>query len=89
MSKKKAKKEGRYTPVLTFSLMLDANNSLNPAIEVSKVDADDFIQWKNIVVQLRISSIQRKLWNKRFQTYLRYMKRLKPRNLISRALYSS
>ena len=39
------KKEGRYTPVLTFSLMLDANNSLNPAIEVSKVDADDFIQY--------------------------------------------
>tara|TARA_R100000458_G_scaffold59690_1_gene71184 strand:+ start:1233 stop:1583 length:351 start_codon:yes stop_codon:yes gene_type:complete len=44
-STKKAKKEGRYTPVLTFSLMLDANNSLNPAIEISKVDADDFIEY--------------------------------------------
>ena len=42
---KKAKKEGRYTPVLTFSLMLDANSSLNPAIEVSRVDPDDFIEY--------------------------------------------
>ena len=47
MSDKKngTKKEGRYTPVLTFSLMLDANSSLNTAIEVSKVDPDDFIEY--------------------------------------------
>ena len=37
------KKENRYTPVLTFSLMLDAKNALNPAVEVSKIDPKDFI----------------------------------------------
>ena len=39
------KKENRYTPVLTFSLLLDAKNALNPAVEVSKIDAKDFIQY--------------------------------------------
>jgi hypothetical protein len=38
------KKEGRYIPVLTFSLLLDSRNSMNPAVEVSKLDTKEFIE---------------------------------------------
>ena len=38
------KKEGRYIPVLTFSLLLDSRNSMSPAVEVSKLDTKEFIE---------------------------------------------
>ena len=41
---KKAKKEARYIPVLKFSLLLDCQNSMSPAVEVSKIDAKEFIE---------------------------------------------
>ena len=41
----KTKKEGRYIPVLTFSLLLDAKNSMNPAVEVSKLDPKEFTEY--------------------------------------------
>jgi hypothetical protein len=43
----KTKKEGRYVPVLTFSLLLDAKNSMNPTVEVSKLDPKEFTDYMN------------------------------------------
>ena len=39
------KKEGRFINVLSFSLMLDKDASLSPTLEVSKLDAEDFIEF--------------------------------------------
>ena len=39
------KKEGRFINVLSFSLMLDKDLSLSPAIEVSKLDTEEFVEF--------------------------------------------
>ena len=39
------KKEGRFINVLSFSLLLDKDASLSPTLEVSKLDAEDFVEF--------------------------------------------
>jgi hypothetical protein len=41
----KAKKEGRFINVLSFSLMLDRSMSLSPTIEVSRLDPEQFVEY--------------------------------------------
>ncbi len=41
----KTKKEGRFINVLSFSLMLDRDMSLSPAIEVSRLDPEQFVEY--------------------------------------------